>query len=651
MENKSAYIRNYINKIRNTIESKGISILDRQYEELINNFANSNKSIESIKEEIDALVKEFLERNELLQKSILQPEEVKSLQDIPVNNIGITLNSQQIDLMMIANSNNLYELQEVLSKTTVITEPISTLDMNEKEFAVVRQNIFDKYISSLQKKENSSAQNKSIGLLDYLLEQWKLSDDERNKVEEIIEQSSSSQEIMKKLMHIFDKNSFHNVSEEIRQYLALTEKVGITKTSLQGYRNLYQELQENYNSITIDNEVKYSSVVLLDNTFEFEYLKKTLDFAKNINKDVKLNALCFYADFPLGLSDVNNDEKGKQLIKETLLNYIDGVTKFIGGYNHENGNIIKNIDVFNELLNNFPIDGDLPYKYRGNIPQSDKFDVNTFAGWQKYLSIEDLCDVISVARNNLKDTGIVFTYNEVNLEDTKKIESLKEIMSEIKKYEQENGIKLVDSIGTQMHVNCNVTKEKFKQELIELGKIGYPIEITEFDMMIPPEVSSNLTLEQIENMKQSKLNDLCDVITECYQQVNLNGVTIWSVNDEQNFMIEVENRKLLNKGKTPNIDTVYGGYYSKDMLPRYEEYIKSKSKNTSNLTEQNREKNNQSSYTITPNQIGKKSIYVHIGKKDIAKGVVDRKVEERTNPQKLAPHNHNGSYGGTNDGR
>ena len=58
-----------------------------------------------------------------------------------------------------------------------------------------------------------------------------------------------------------------------------------------------------------------------------------------------------------------------------------------------------------------------------------------------------------------------------------------------------------------------------------------------------------------------------------------------------------------------------------------------------------------SGYTITTNQIGKKSIYSHIGKKDIAKGVVDRKVEERTNPQELYPHNHNGSQGVTNDGR
>lgn len=56
-------------------------------------------------------------------------------------------------------------------------------------------------------------------------------------------------------------------------------------------------------------------------------------------------------------------------------------------------------------------------------------------------------------------------------------------------------------------------------------------------------------------------------------------------------------------------------------------------------------------YRITPNQIGKKSIYTHIGKRDIAKGVVDRKVEERTHPQEIEPHSHNVGHGGTNDGR
>ena len=40
-------------------------------------------------------------------------------------------------------------------------------------------------------------------------------------------------------------------------------------------------------------------------------------------------------------------------------------------------------------------------------------------------------------------------------------------------------------------------------------------------------------------------------------------------------------------------------------------------------------------YTITPNQIGKKSVYTHIGIKDMAKEIVDRKVYERTHQQEI----------------
>ncbi len=78
-----------------------------------------------------------------------------------------------------------------------------------------------------------------------------------------------------------------------------------------------------------------------------------------------------------------------------------------------------------------------------------------------------------------------------------------------------------------------------------------------------------------------------------------------------------------------------------DVLDAYMEYAKEKIKSNDSTSE----------YRITPNQIGKKSIYAHIGMKDIAKGVVDGKIEERTNPQEVDLHNHNESQGGTNDGR
>lgn len=54
-------------------------------------------------------------------------------------------------------------------------------------------------------------------------------------------------------------------------------------------------------------------------------------------------------------------------------------------------------------------------------------------------------------------------------------------------------------------------------------------------------------------------------------------------------------------------------------------------------------------YHITPNIIGKNTVYTNIKEKDMAKRIVDRKVEERAQPQELElPNHHNG---GTNDGR
>ena len=76
-----------------------------------------------------------------------------------------------------------------------------------------------------------------------------------------------------------------------------------------------------------------------------------------------------------------------------------------------------------------------------------------------------------------------------------------------------------------------------------------------------------------------------------------------------------------------------------DVLDSYIEYAKEKIKSNDLI------------YIITPSQIEKKSIDAHIGMKDIAKGVVDRKIEERTNLQELDLHNHNGSQVGTNEGR
>lgn len=59
----------------------------------------------------------------------------------------------------------------------------------------------------------------------------------------------------------------------------------------------------------------------------------------------------------------------------------------------------------------------------------------------------------------------------------------------------------------------------------------------------------------------------------------------------------------------------------------------------------------QQDYTITPNQIGKKTIYTNIEMIDKLEQIVDKKIEERTHSAKVYEHNYNERQEDMNDGR
>ena len=95
----------------------------------------------------------------------------------------------------------------------------------------------------------------------------------------------------------------------------------------------------------------------------------------------------------------------------------------------------------------------------------------------------------------------------------------------------------------------------------------------------------------------------------------IQDLTVWSQSDEMSFMNNKCKRMV----------------YASAILD--EEY--------------NEKEFKQKEYIITPNQIGKESVYINIEKKDMAKRIVDRKVEERTHPQELDSHTH--SHNGYDD--
>ena len=273
---------------------------------------------------------------------------------------------------------------------------------------------------------------------------------------------------------------------------------------------------------------------------------------------------------PEDLYELEKTEENKKLVKQRLTSYVDETTKFIRDNDYTS--TVRSIDVFNELLNRFALVGNTPYMYRGDIEQVKtempngqlEVDDNIKSGWLKHLDINDLCEVIAVARQNLPD--IDFMYNDDNLIDPNKLEPTMELLQQIRTQEDRLGVKLIDSIGTQMHIDNGMTKDQMRDMIISLSKFGLPIEITEFDMVMTNDIKG-LSNEEIEALRQQKINEIYECVTELKKDYNIRGFTIWSKTDKQNFRVNLANEERIPRRLEP-IESMYGGYYTEEMQPK-----------------------------------------------------------------------------------
>ena len=499
------------------------------------------------------------------QKYVEKLSEVMELQELPLQYTGITLNNQDIDLMMIATSETLDDLEEKLKRITNIKATITPNASIEDE----KQRIFDLYMHSLTPKVEYLKQPdiRILKKVKYLMESGVFSSEEVKKYNES-ENEQEKVDMARSLISSYSQNpsKLHQIYKTLRDYTPI-EKTGIIGTSLEAYRNLYNQIQQNYNSITIDEEAKYGNMVLGDGTFDFEHLKKSLDFARENGKQVRLNALIFYMDCPEYLYQLPKNEESKRLVKQKLMDYVSATTKFIADNGYSD--VVRSYDVFNELLNRFSMNGEISYMYRGDIPQTDlTADDNTKSGWLKHLDISDLCDVIAEARNNLPDAD--FMFNDDNLTDPKKIEANKKLILEIQKYEKEHGVKLINSIGTQMHIDNDSSKTDIENMIRKLSEFGLPIEITEFDIAMTKGVAG-LSDFEIEILRQQKINEVYSIVEKLREECNIRGFTIWSKTDRQNFRVSLENERRIKEGE-PTIESLHGGVFTENMEPKSKMY-------------------------------------------------------------------------------
>ena len=579
---KNIFIRYYVLEQVQKLKKLGIEIKEEEFEKLIDEFSEKRlgtlELIHEIDDEFKKLLKDYYTQKDLYKTLMDKLEENRELQELPLEYSGITLNSQDIDLMRIEETETPEELEEVLETTANKQPTLETFRLTDKEFLEAKRKTYELYQDTLE-DSNAEIKDPSIKVrkkIEYLKDFGKLTKNEQQTLDKILSETSEQKEIPNKLKEAFGEEKSHRMYEIIRECTPI-KKEGIKKTTPEATANLYNQVKDNYNSITIDDEVKYGSVVLGDGTFDFRRLETVLEFAKDLGKKVRLNAIIFYMDCPEALYELDETAENKEIVKDKLIKYIDGTTKYIG--KSEYVDTVRSIDIFNELPNRFPLTGDTPYKYRGDIEQtkdaSGVIPDNIKSGWSKHLSVEDLCDAAKIARINLPDTD--FTYNDDNLTDPNKLEVTKEIIGAIQSYEQEHSVKLIDSIGTQMHIDNDVTTEQIENMFRELSKYGLPIEITEFDLAMTKDVEG-LTDDEIEVIRQLKMNEIITCIENLKNECNIRGLTIWSKTDSQNFRVKLANEELITLGNEP-IDTLHGGYFTEEMEPKAKQFVKKKTYN------------------------------------------------------------------------
>ena len=314
-------------------------------------------------------------------------------------------------------------------------------------------------------------------------------------------------------------------------------KEGILTLTPDKVRKLYSHMfgdGNRYDRITFDNVGKYSGYVGADGKTYTQYgMDKMIDFCRVHGMKAKINAITFYADFP-ELLEASLDEKVKkglmteeqkrEQIKESFVKYATNIAERYAGQVHA-------VDIFNELIYD-PI----MLEKRESFEEEPSYHYRT-KGWQKYLSLEDLCEVALKLRTIMPDVD--FTYNEMHWVEPQKrkvmIATIKKIKDIEKQYRQQGLLLpgdrgLIDTIGIEAHLFTTDKLEEIEKAFDEIAsETGIPMEITELDIA---RIGQNP--ESLGEVKKQKL--ILQKIHEMAGRPDVKGVTIWSQSDDLSFL-------------------------------------------------------------------------------------------------------------------
>ena len=507
--------------------------------------------------------------------------------EAPIN--GIYLNSETIELLSIIQCKGITEVRDFVrncSQLNISEQEIQ--NWNESSLESIKRNLVEQYKESLIPMEQSIKDRRSV--LKSALEHSGLPSDEIDSYISIFQ--AEGYEGIKQKLNDEHPESYATFTEKAHRFIG-TERdqmKSITFDELSGINDILPE----YNTILVASgryydvtKKMYDEQITDMEKYDFYYAKRGLDFCYKNGMHARYHTLLDKQTMEEHLIGSPKEEVLKEL-QEYVKHSIDFISKYNEKHKIGGKGIITSVDLFNEIISFDP-----PYR---NM-------------WEELhgISNEELVSVFQYALDN-KPEGITYVYNEPFLENPERRQAV------LKQLEQINSLcpGLVDTIGTQMHIEMSQSPEDVRNCFEDLKKAGVNVQITEFDMCLPERFmfdengkarseseildfinqKTGMTLGSIAELKKIRMNEISKAIEET--EVSLEGITYWSISDKLDHNLERTNRKTFEQGLQRDVATTrYAGLYSdfsKEQKIEYESNQQNKDEvsDTTDKTKKNR---------------------------------------------------------------
>lgn len=471
---------------------------------------------------------------------------------------GIYLNSETIELLSIIQCNNIEELRNFVRNSSQLNISEQETEIwNENDIESIKRNLVERYKDTLISMEQSVKDRKSV--LKSSLKHSGISPEEVESY--LLEFQSNGYEYFKQKLKDEHPENYAIFTERAHRFIA-SERDQMKSVTYEELSEINDILPE-YNTILIGagkyydvTKKMYDEKIAGMDKYDFYYAKRGLDFCYRNGINARYHTLLDKQTMEKHLIG-----KSKEEVLGELKAYVKQSIDFISKYNEEHKidgkGVISSVDLFNEIIS-----FNSPYK---NM-------------WEELhcISNEELVSIYQYALDN-KPYGVTYVYNEPFLENPERREAVLNQLGQINTLCPD----LIDTVGTQMHIEMTQDNDEVKKCFEDLKKSGFNVQITEFDMCLPERIifdvngkarseqeiiefinqKTGMSIGSVAELKDMRMHEISRTIEQT--GIFLEGITYWSISDTLDHNLERTNKKTFEQElKRDIITTRYSGLYS-----------------------------------------------------------------------------------------